>query len=117
MIAALSLPETGSFILIIIYYLYELMIILEHAYFIVPHHMKTSLRHYTQQGYRVIALAYRNLEIENFIKIQRLTREQVEVDLVFLGLIVLENRLKPESSAVIAELHQANIKVVMITGH
>lgn len=79
--------------------------------------MKTSLRHYTQQGYRVLALAYRHLQEESFIRIQRLTRDQVEMDLIFLGLIILENRLKPESAAVIQELHEADIKVVMITGN
>ncbi|XP_077288142.1 polyamine-transporting ATPase anne boleyn isoform X2 [Arctopsyche grandis] len=82
----------------------------------VPPHMKTSLRYYTQQGYRVLALAYRHLQEESFIRIQRLTRDQVEMDLIFLGLIILENRLKPESAAVIQELHEADIKVVMITG-
>ena len=43
-------------------------------------------------------------------------REQIERNLIFLGFIVLENRLKPETESVIHELKVANIKTVMVTG-
>lgn len=47
---------------------------------------------------------------------QRLTREEVETDLCFLGLVVLENRLKPQTTGVISVLRGANIRTVMVTG-
>jgi cation-transporting ATPase 13A3/4/5 len=72
--------------------------------------------HYTQQGYRVIALAWRPLRKLNFVKIQRAQREQMEKSLHFLGLVVMENRLKPQTTPVIRELKQASIRPVMVTG-
>lgn len=38
------------------------------------------------------------------------------MDLTFLALIIMENRLKPETSPVIAQLNTACIKTVMVTG-
>lgn len=49
-------------------------------------------------------------------QISKLSREEVERDLEFLGLVVLENRLKQPTASVITELREANIRVVMITG-
>jgi cation-transporting ATPase 13A3/4/5 len=43
-------------------------------------------------------------------------RENVENDLEFLGMVVLENRLKPETEPVIGVLKGAGVKIVMITG-
>jgi len=43
-------------------------------------------------------------------------REQVECDLIFLGLLVLENRLKVETLPVIRTLKDAAIRTVMVTG-
>lgn len=43
-------------------------------------------------------------------------REQVEQNLEFLGLVILENRLKEPTIRVIEELKEAKIHVVMITG-
>jgi len=40
----------------------------------------------------------------------------IEKDLDFLGLIVLENRLKPETFPCIQALNDANIRVIMVTG-
>ena len=40
----------------------------------------------------------------------------VECDLTFAGLIVMQNRLKPETSPVIQTLLKANIRPVMVTG-
>uniref|UniRef100_A0A2C9M2A2 Cation-transporting P-type ATPase C-terminal domain-containing protein n=1 Tax=Biomphalaria glabrata TaxID=6526 RepID=A0A2C9M2A2_BIOGL len=43
-------------------------------------------------------------------------REQVEHNLTFLGLLVMENRLKPQSAPVICELNDADIRTIMVTG-
>ena len=42
---------------------------------------------------------------------------QVEHDLVFLGFMIMQNTLKPETSPVIAQLHMAKIRCVMVTGN
>lgn len=64
----------------------------------------------------MIALAHKSLNRLPYAKVQRISRESAEIDLNFLALIIMENRLKPETSPVIAELNTACIKTVMVTG-
>lgn len=45
-----------------------------------------------------------------------LAREQYESDLTFLGLLVMENKLKAETSRVIQKLQDCNVRTVMATG-
>lgn len=47
---------------------------------------------------------------------QRINREVAETELTFLAFVVLENRLKPETTPVIEALNRACIKTVMVTG-
>ncbi|XP_033763289.1 probable cation-transporting ATPase 13A3 [Pecten maximus] len=83
----------------------------------VPSDFHDVLMGYTQHGYRVLALAWRQLpEKLNYTKVHRIQREQVEKNLTFLGLLVMENRLKPETTPVIQDLKEANIRTVMVTG-
>ncbi|KAG8445088.1 hypothetical protein GDO86_010017 [Hymenochirus boettgeri] len=81
-----------------------------------PHNILQKLDAYTKQGFRVIALAYRLLPEENIRNIHQLKRNEVEADLRFLGFLILENRLKPETNAVLQELYAAKIRNVMVTG-
>ena len=81
----------------------------------VPENFSDVLLSYTNEGYRVLALAYRPLKM-TFVKAQRVSREDVECELNFLGLLVLENRLKKETTPVIKQLRQANIRTIMVTG-
>ncbi|KAG0284884.1 hypothetical protein BGZ96_010787 [Linnemannia gamsii] len=74
------------------------------------------LAFYTHHGYRVIACAYKSMPTLNFIRAQRLKREQVEMDLTFLGFIVFENKLKSTTAPIIATLGNARIRQVMCTG-
>lgn len=83
----------------------------------VPLDFHETLTNYTQHGYRVIALAKKELPSKlTYPKIQRLQREQLECDLTFLGLLVMENRLKVETTPVIQTLQEANIRTIMVTG-
>uniref|UniRef100_A0A4W2H061 Cation-transporting ATPase n=1 Tax=Bos indicus x Bos taurus TaxID=30522 RepID=A0A4W2H061_BOBOX len=80
----------------------------------VPTSFVSELQIYTTQGFRVIGLAYKKLEMDHHIS--ALMRDQVESDLIFLGLLILENRLKEETKSVLEELISARIRTVMITG-
>lgn len=80
-----------------------------------PKDFQNVLTSFTREGYRVIAVATRSVEY-SFVKIQRIEREKIECDLEFLGLIIMENRLKPETCAVISRLKAANIRTIMCTG-
>ncbi|KAF9998130.1 hypothetical protein BGZ65_006344, partial [Modicella reniformis] len=74
------------------------------------------LSYYTHHGYRVIACAAKSMPALNFVRAQRIKREQVESELTFLGFIVFENKLKPTTAPVIATLTNARIRQVMCTG-
>ncbi|NXO77341.1 AT134 ATPase, partial [Sitta europaea] len=80
----------------------------------VPSNFESKLLLYTAQGFRVIALACKTLQAEK--PPAALTREEVESDLTFLGLLIMENRLKRETKPVLEELSAARIRSVMVTG-
>ncbi|XP_008582747.1 PREDICTED: probable cation-transporting ATPase 13A5 [Galeopterus variegatus] len=82
----------------------------------VPTNFPQELRNYTMQGFRVIALAHKALKMGKVSEVQHLAREKVESELTFLGLLIMENRLKKETKPVLKELSEARIRTVMITG-
>ncbi|KAG0083097.1 hypothetical protein BGZ92_011085, partial [Podila epicladia] len=75
-----------------------------------------KLSYYTHHGYRVIACAYKAMPTLNFVRAQRVKRDQIESDLTFLGFIVFENKLKPTTAPIVATLGNARIRQVMCTG-
>nr|XP_022902834.1 probable cation-transporting ATPase 13A3 isoform X1 [Onthophagus taurus]XP_022902836.1 probable cation-transporting ATPase 13A3 isoform X1 [Onthophagus taurus] len=82
----------------------------------IPKNFHDVLESYTVEGYRVIALAHRELKKMSYTKVQKVQREVLERDMTLLGLIVLENRLKPNTEPSIKTLNEAKIKIVMVTG-
>ncbi|KAH9508704.1 hypothetical protein Btru_049665, partial [Bulinus truncatus] len=83
----------------------------------VPQDFHTVLHNYSVQGFRVIALSYRPMDPKiTWHHVQRISRDKVEKDLLFLGLLVMQNQLKPQTTPVIRTLKEANIRTVMITG-
>ncbi|NXN99471.1 AT134 ATPase, partial [Rhinopomastus cyanomelas] len=80
----------------------------------VPSNFESTLLFYTSQGFRVIGLACKPLQAGK--QSTDLTREDVESDLSFLGLLIMENRLKSETKPVLEELTAACIRSVMVTG-
>jgi len=52
----------------------------------------------------------------NYRKTHTIDREDVEKDLNFLGLLVMQNRLKPETADVIKNLNDCEVRIVMATG-
>ncbi|XP_065579463.1 polyamine-transporting ATPase 13A2-like isoform X2 [Artemia franciscana] len=81
----------------------------------VPKNFHQTLSWYAQKGYRIIAMAHRSIK-KNYVKVQKMQREEFEENLTFLGLIIMENREKMETKEVIKELEMADIRTVMITG-
>ncbi|XP_044001966.1 polyamine-transporting ATPase 13A3 isoform X2 [Aphidius gifuensis] len=82
----------------------------------IPTNFSSILQEYTSEGYRVIALAHKTLTKLSYPKVQRMNREIAESDLTFLTFVILENRLKPETTPAIEKLNRAHIKIVMVTG-
>uniref|UniRef100_A0A3Q3JU03 Polyamine-transporting ATPase 13A3 n=1 Tax=Monopterus albus TaxID=43700 RepID=A0A3Q3JU03_MONAL len=83
----------------------------------VPENFAEVLEGYTKMGFRVISLAHRRLESKlNWHKVQNISRDHIETNMEFLGLIVMQNKLKAETPGVLQELRRANIRTVMVTG-
>ncbi|KAI3385215.1 hypothetical protein SNEBB_001957 [Seison nebaliae] len=82
----------------------------------VPTNLEEILQYYTQEGYRVIALAMRESLKLPYTKIMKISRKKIENDLQFLGLLILENRLKKETEPILLQLRDANIRTIMCTG-
>ncbi|KAM0673956.1 hypothetical protein GVAV_002474 [Gurleya vavrai] len=96
----------------------------------IPEEYEEDVKDYALDGYRVIALAYKNLskkskfsneknisnESENQNCIEDSNREELEKNLTFLCFIVFANKLKKETKASLEELNKANIKTIMATG-
>ncbi|KAF2715019.1 P-type ATPase-like protein [Pleomassaria siparia CBS 279.74] len=80
-----------------------------------PADYEDLLAYYTHRGFRVIACAAKTIKV-NWLKIQKMKREEAESDMDFVGFIIFENKLKPTTTAVIEELERANIRNVMCTG-
>ena len=84
----------------------------------IPNNFHAILDKYTESGYRVIALAMRDLPSNTkLIKIDKFERHEVEKNLTLLGLIVFENRIKSETKPVIEKLHRAKVRTIMVTGN
>ncbi|XP_061680110.1 polyamine-transporting ATPase 13A3 isoform X1 [Syngnathoides biaculeatus] len=83
----------------------------------VPDNFAEVLECYTKQGFRVIAMAHRRLESKlTWHKVQNVSRDHIEANMEFLGLIIMQNKLKTETPTVLQDLHRANIRTVMVTG-
>lgn len=81
----------------------------------VPDDIFLKLKMFTTKGYRVIAMGTRTLNVEES-EVPKFSREDIEKDLIFSGLIILENRLKVQTAGTIKTLKNAGVKIKMITG-
>lgn len=43
-------------------------------------------------------------------------RDLIETNMEFLGLIIMQNKIKAETAGVLLDLRQANIRTLMVTG-
>ena len=86
------------------------------TYLQVPNDYEDLLAYYTHRGFRVIACATRHIAKLNWVKIQKMKREEAESKLDFVGFIIFENKLKPSTAGVLDELTEAGIRKVMCTG-
>lgn len=82
----------------------------------VPSNFHKILDKYSESGYRVLAVATKPLNV-SYKKISTATRDDFEKGFTFIGLLVMENRLKPITTSIIDTLQDAHIKTIMVTGN
>lgn len=76
----------------------------------VPDDYEDTVKDHALDGFRVLALAYK--EVENC----DIERNEAESNLTFIGLIVFANKLKSETKGTLKELNKVGIKTLMATG-
>jgi predicted P-type ATPase len=81
-----------------------------------PSDYAALVRHHAHQGYRVLALAGKDLSQCTWAQAASMPREESEANLVFLGLAIFENRVKEATRPALRELAAAHIRTVMVTG-
>ncbi|XP_063865202.1 polyamine-transporting ATPase 13A3-like isoform X3 [Scylla paramamosain] len=82
----------------------------------VPDLLEAAVGWYTHQGLRVLAVAGKTLEGHTWDQVKIQPREELEKNATFLGLVLLQNKLKVETPPVLATLHNAHLTPVMVTG-
>ena len=84
-----------------------------------PPNYEETFKHFTRNGGRVLALAYKWLSADAEIgqkRINDLKREEVEAGLTFAGFLVLQSPLKEDAKKAVRMLNESSHRVVMITG-
>lgn len=82
-----------------------------------PNDFQEVLDLYTVKGYRVIALASKFVRSDlSMQELKTMPREDFESELTFLGIIVMENKLKEQTQPTITTLNECNIRTIMATG-
>ena len=63
----------------------------------------------------MLAIAHRPIHL-SYLDLHKANRHSLESSLVFLGLLVMANPLKADTSNVISQLEAASITSIMVTG-
>jgi len=81
----------------------------------IPVNFNDTLSKYTTKGFRVLALSAKLLKMD-YLQSQKIERDVVESNMVFLGLLIVQNKLKHNTTSSIEKLANANLRMVMATG-
>ncbi|KAJ5561313.1 ATPase P-type K/Mg/Cd/Cu/Zn/Na/Ca/Na/H-transporter [Penicillium sp. DV-2018c] len=84
-----------------------------------PPNYEETYKHFTRNGARVLALAYKYLSSESELsqgRVNNYVREEIESELIFAGFLVLQCPLKDDAIKAVQMLNESSHRVVMITG-
>jgi cation-transporting ATPase 13A2 len=81
-----------------------------------PSDYEDTYNKYTARGNRVIAMGYRYMVDFDPKSAETLVRSEVEKDIVFLGLLIMVNELKPATTKAISDLKEGGVLPIMATG-
>lgn len=84
---------------------------------VLPEKYKETARRLARGGMRVLALACKNLDAGmTASELSRVSREEAESELTFVGFVCFECPLRADSRRVVRSLNKSDHKVIMITG-
>lgn len=78
--------------------------------------IKRMADQFADSGLRVLSIAWRTFPSDTTLKFEPSDRDQVEIDLEFLGLVGVRDPPRTESSEAVRKCQAAGIKVHMLTG-
>ena len=82
----------------------------------IPENFNEVLNKYTSQGFRVLALSCKIIQM-TYDQAVDLPRDLAEKDLIFLGLLIVQNQLKDATSRILKSLsEEGHLRVRMATG-
>ena len=81
----------------------------------IPENFDEVLNNYTTKGYRVLGMAAKGL-IMNFQQSQIISRDYVENNMIFLGLLIVQNKLKEKTKESLEKYDNADLRMIMATG-
>ena len=81
----------------------------------IPNNFNDVLNKYAIKGFRILALGFKTIKM-SYVQSQQITREKAESKLIFLGLLIVQNKLKEETKPTLNILEQAGLKMVLATG-
>ena len=81
----------------------------------IPANFNNILSKYTTKGYRVLALSAKLLKMD-YYQSQKIDRKDIESNMIFLGLLIVQNKLKEKTTSSIEKLGSSNLRMVMATG-
>ena len=81
----------------------------------IPENFEEILNGYTTKGYRVLGMAGKSI-LMNFQQSQLITRESVEKNMLFLGLLIVQNKLKEKTKESLEKYDNADLRMLMATG-
>ena len=81
----------------------------------IPSNYNRVMNSYSNRGLRVFALAFKLLKM-HYLQSEKLSRESVEHDLIFLGFFIVKNKLRPRTKRTIDILNDVEISTLMSTG-
>ena len=79
----------------------------------------SAQKRHTSTGKRVLSLAYRRLDtlgLTEVSQVMKMSRHDLESDLIYAGLLVLDSPLKPQSRPAVHQLMRSSHRVIIITG-
>ena len=81
----------------------------------IPSNFNDILNKYAIKGFLILALGFKTIKM-SYVQSQQITREKAERRLIFLGLLIVQNKLKEETKPTLNILKQAGLKMVMAVG-